>query len=247
MNSTDILTLNGVTKRFGGLLAVSDISLSLPKNKIIALIGPNGAGKTTLFNTIAGTYVPTSGTISFDGKNIGGKKPHAIAKLGIARTFQLVRPFLKMSCLENVMIGAMFGSGDKTGFKQAGEKARECLDFVGLTNKMNYPSGSLTLVERKMVEVAKALASDPKLILLDEPLSGLNPTEVQQAMSLIAQIRDVRKITVFWVEHVMDAVINLAQHAIVLNHGEKIAEESPKELLNNQKVIEAYLGKEYSF
>ncbi len=244
---TDILTMSNVTKRFGGLHAVNDVSLGLPRNKIVALIGPNGAGKTTLFNTIAGTYVPSSGSIQFCGEEIGGKKPHAIARLGIARTFQIVRPFHKMTCLENIMVGAMFGRGHGIGFEEASEVAWECLDFVGLGNKKDIVSENLTLVERKKVEVAKALASDPQLVLLDEPLAGLNPTEIQGAMSLIGKIRDVRGITIFWVEHVMDAVINLAQHVVVLNYGEKIADERPEDLLNNKLVIDAYLGKEYTF
>jgi len=216
-----ILTVNRVWKSFGGLIAVNDVSYSIPKRKIFALIGPNGAGKTTLFNVISGVYLPDSGTVKLDGENIVGDRPHTICKKGISRTFQIVRPFLKMTSLENVMVGAMFGSQKGMGFKEASEKAQECLNFVNLGDRGDTVTGNLTLANRKMVELAKALANDPKIVLIDEILAGLNPTEVESAMNLIRKIRDDLDITVFWVEHVMDAVIRLAEHIIVLNYGVK--------------------------
>jgi len=241
-----VLEVNRVWKRFGGLIAVNDVSYSIPKGKIFALIGPNGAGKTTLFNVISGVYLPDSGTVKLDGENIVGDRPHTICKKGISRTFQIVRPFLKMTSLENVMVGAMFGSQKGMGFKEASEKAQECLNFVNLGDRGDTVTGNLTLANRKMVELAKALANDPKIVLIDEILAGLNPTEVESAMNLIRKIRDDLDITVFWVEHVMDAVIRLAEHIIVLNYGEKIAEGTPQEITHNQRVIDAYLGEEYA-
>ena len=242
-----ILEVNKVWKTFGGLTAVNDVSYSISKGKIFALIGPNGAGKTTLFNVISGIYLPDSGVVKLVGENIVRDPPHIICKKGISRTFQIVRPFLKMTSLENVMVGAMFGSKKGKGFKEASEKAQECLDFVNLADKRGTVTGNLTLANRKMVELAKALANEPKIVLIDEILAGLNPTELESAMNLIRRIRDDLNITVFWVEHVMDAVIRLAEHIIVLNYGEKIAEGTPRDITHNQKVIDAYLGEEYTF
>ena len=247
LNEDSLLTVNSVSKKFGGLVAVNNLSCMIPQRRIVALIGPNGAGKTTLFNTISGVYRPNSGSIVFDSQEISGEQPHVICKMGIARTFQIVRPFSKMTSLENVMVGAMFGAKKGVGFKEASDKAQDCLEFVGLAEKKDIVTGSLTLANRKKVELAKALASSPKLVLLDEVLAGLNPTEIESALDLIRKIRDVLDVTVFWVEHVMDAVIKLAERVIVLNYGEKIAEESPQDLLKNQKVIDAYLGEDFTF
>jgi branched-chain amino acid transport system ATP-binding protein len=249
MSYDDDIVLEGkkVGKNFGGLAAVREVNFAIPRATIVGLIGPNGAGKTTLFNTIAGVYRPDHGSILFEGQEISGNPPHIICKRGISRTFQIVRPFLKMTSLENVMVGAMFASKTKVGFREAIEKGKVCLDFVGLADNADTITGNLTLADRKRVELAKALASDPKVVLLDELLAGLNPTEVQQAVKLIRRIRDELKITPFWVEHVMDAVIALAEHIIVLNYGEKIAEGPPQRILDNQKVIDAYLGEEYTF
>ena len=247
LNGHIILEVNNVWRNFGGLVAVKDVSLIIPQGKIVALIGPNGAGKTTLFNVISGVYRPDSGSIKLNGQSIVENPAHVICKMGISRTFQIVRPFLKMTCLENAMVGAMFGSKTQLGFRESSEKAKECLNFVNLADKMGVVTGSLTLANRKKVELAKALAGDPKIVLLDEILAGLNPTEVESAMELIRKIRDDLEITVFWVEHVMDAVTRLAENIIVLNYGEKIAEGSPQGIVTNQKVIDAYLGKEYAF
>jgi len=247
LNENIILEGQKVGKNFGGLAAVKEVDFSIPRGKIVALIGPNGAGKTTLFNIIAGVYRPDYGSIKFGGQDIGGKPPHIICKMGISRTFQIVRSFLQMTSLENAMVGAMFASQSWVGFKEASAKAKECLDFVGLADHANTVTGNLTLADRKKVELAKALAGDPKLVLLDELIAGLNPTEVRGAVELIRKVKNELKITPFWVEHVMDAVINLADHIIVLNYGEKIAEGSPQGIVSDQKVIDAYLGEEYNF
>jgi len=246
-NQDVVLDGQKVGKNFGGLAAVKEVDFLIPRGKIVALIGPNGAGKTTLFNTIAGVYRPDHGSIMFEGQDIGGNPPHIICKMGISRTFQIVRPFLKMTSLENVMVGAMFASKSWVGFKEASERGKEYLDFVGLADQADTITGNLTLASRKKVELARALASDPTVVLIDELIAGLNPTEVRDAVKLIRKVRDELKITPFWVEHVMDAVISLADQIIVLNYGEKIAEGPPQDVVKNQKVIDAYLGEEYTF
>ena len=216
MEQNNILVAENVTKEFGGVRAVKDVSFEIEQGCIAALIGPNGAGKTTLFNLISGVYVPNSGSIIFDGHELRRKRQHRITKMGISRTFQIVRPFMKMTALQNVMVGAMFGNNENIGRREAEKRAVHQLKFVGLEEKKDDPSANLTLINRKMVEIAKALACKPKLVLLDEPLSGLNPTEVEDAVSLISKIRDELGITVFWVEHVMDAVMSIADKIIVL-------------------------------
>jgi branched-chain amino acid transport system ATP-binding protein len=243
----DLLEVTDVGKNFGGLAALHGISFNIPRELIVALIGPNGAGKTTLFNVITGVYVPNSGSIKLEGMDITGRPPHVICKIGVARTFQIVRPFLQMTSLENVMVGAMFGNMKEMSFKEASEKAQQCLEFVNLSEKRDIVTGNLTLPDRKRVELAKALASNPKIVLLDEVISGLNPTEVVGAMDLIRKIRDELKITVFWVEHIMEAVMRIADIIIVLHYGEKIAEDTPQRIVNNRKVIDAYLGEQYMF
>jgi branched-chain amino acid transport system ATP-binding protein len=246
-NGESLLEVTGVTKNFGGLAALKDVTFAIPRERIIALIGPNGAGKTTLFNVISGVYVPNSGSVRIKGQDITGKPPHVICKIGIARTFQIVRPFLQMTTLENAMVGAMFGNKKEMSFKEASEKAQECLEFVNMADKREIVTANLTLPDRKKVELAKALASNPRIVLLDEVISGLNPTEIVSSMALIRRIRDDLKITVFWVEHIMEAVIRLADYIVVLHYGEKIAEDTPQRIVNNQKVIDAYLGEQYVF
>ena len=234
-----------VSKFFGGLAAVNNVDFRIEEQEILGLIGPNGAGKTTLFNVITGVYRPTSGRIRFRGEDITGLKPHVICDKGIGRTFQLVRPFLNMTALQNVMVGALFGRGGKD-MASAEERAYELLEFMGLKGKENVLAKSLTLVERKRLEIARALAGEPELLLLDEVVAGLNPTETAETMALIKKIRDLG-ITVFMVEHIMKAVMGISDRVMVLHHGEKIAEGTPEEVASDQRVIEAYLGEEYLF
>lgn len=236
-----------VTKHFGGLAALEKVDFRLGEGDILGLIGPNGSGKTTLFNCITGVYRPTSGEISFEGRSITRLRPHMICKFGIGRTYQIMRPFLEMTALENVMVGAMFGSGKRMSIAEAREEASRHLDFIGILDKKDVLTKNLTLVDRKMIEVARALATDPRIILLDEVVAGLNPTETVEATNLIKRIRDELGITVFWIEHVMKAVMGTAERIIVLQHGEKIAEGSPKEIAADKKVIDAYLGEKYLF
>ena len=237
-----IIEGKGLTKSFGGLTAVKKVDFHLNKGEIVGLIGPNGAGKTTLFNLMSGVYHPEEGTLSFNGMEITSLKSFEICRLGIARTFQIVRPFLKMSCLENVLIG-IIGRGDqREGRKAKGEEARKLLKFVGLEGHEKNSANNLTLIEKKRLEMARALATQPRLLLLDEVLAGLNPSEILQALELIEVIRTQLKMTIFWIEHVMGAIMKASDRIIVLDQGEKIKEGRPEEVVNDSKVIEAYLG-----
>lgn len=236
-----------VTKYFGGLAAVNDVDFEVGEKELVGLIGPNGAGKSTLFNCISGIYRPTSGTINFNGVEITHLKPDEICRLGIGRTFQIVRPFLEMTALENVMVAGRFGCGARTSLSDARRSALEHLEFVGLSDKKDRMARDLTLHERRFVEIARALATNPEVVLLDEVLAGLNPTETTEAMGLIRRIRNDLGITVFWVEHVMKAVMGTAERIIVLHHGEKIAEGAPSEIAKNDDVVKAYLGEKYLF
>jgi len=237
-----IIEGKGLTKSFGGLTAVKKVDFHLNKGEIVGLIGPNGAGKTTLFNLMSGVYHPEEGTLSFNGMEITSLKSFEICRLGIARTFQIVRPFLKMSCLENVLIG-IIGRGDqREGIKAKGEEARKLLKFVGLEGHEKNSANNLTLIEKKRLEMARALATQPRLLLLDEVLAGLNPSEILQALELIEVIRTQLKMTIFWIEHVMGAIMKASDRIIVLDQGEKIKEGRPEEVVNDSKVIEAYLG-----
>jgi len=234
-----------VSKFFGGLAAVHNVDFRIEKQEILGLIGPNGAGKTTLFNLISGVYRPTSGRIWFKGEEITGLRPHVICNKGISRTFQLVRPFLNMTALQNVMVGALFGRSGRD-MADAREKAHKLLEFVGLEGREGLLAKSLTLVDRKRLEMARALAGEPELLLLDEVVAGLNPTETAETMALIKKIRDLG-VTIFMVEHIMKAVMGISDRVMVLHHGEKIAEGTPEEVASDRRVIEAYLGEEYLF
>jgi branched-chain amino acid transport system ATP-binding protein len=236
-----ILEGKGVTKHFGGLAAVSSVDFHVDQGEIVGLIGPNGAGKTTLFNLISGALVPKAGVITFKDKKLNGLKPHTICRMGLARTFQSVKVFPNMPVFDNALLGAIFGTSNRISSVDAATQAAETLEFVGLSALSAAPAKDLTLANQKRVEVASALATGPELLLLDEVMAGLNATEVAQAMELVARIHD-QGITVFMIEHVMKAIMNVCDRIMVLHHGEKIAEGTPQEISTSKTVIEVYLG-----
>ena len=237
-----LLEVEKMFKSFGGLTAVHGMDIAANEGEILGLIGPNGSGKTTLFNLITGFLKPDSGMIKFRGENITGLKPHRVCGSGIARTFQLVKPFAQLTALQNVMVGRIYGREPAQTLKQAGEESSEILNIVGLGDKRDVVAHSLTLPNRKRLELARALATNPYLLLLDEIMAGLNPVEAEAAMELIKNIRD-SGITVIMVEHIVKAVFGISGRVVVMNYGEKIAEGTPQEMANNQAVIEAYLGR----
>jgi len=233
-----LLEVTGITKRFGGLCAVNDLSLSLDKGQILGLIGPNGAGKTTAFNMISGFYKPDEGDINFEGKNITGLRPDQVCKLGLTRTFQVVKPFPQLSVRDNVMVGAYNRTNDK---KVARQKAEEIIEFLGMQDLEGMTASSLSVAYRKRLEVAKALATDPKIILLDEAMAGLRPIETDHMIDLVRQVSN-QGIALLLVEHVMRVIMSLAERIVVIHHGEKIAEGKPQEIVHDKAVIDAYLG-----
>jgi branched-chain amino acid transport system ATP-binding protein len=238
-----LLEGQGVTKYFGGLVAVSNVDFHVDQGEIMGLIGPNGAGKTTLFNLISAAFPLSSGEIRFKGQKLNGLKPHQICKMGVSRTFQETKVFGNMPVLQNVLVGAFFGAPVRVVGADAAREAAKALELVGLSAMSETPIQDLTLVNQKRVEVARALATKPELLLLDELMAGLNPAEVSEAMELVNRIRDTG-ITIFMVEHVMKAIMGICGRIMVLHHGEKIAEGTPKEIANNKTVIEIYLGVE---
>jgi len=237
---TLLLQVQGVTKRFGGLQALTQVTFDLPKGQILGLIGPNGAGKTTLFNTINGVYHPEEGRILFQGKDVTNKMPYHLAKMGMARTHQIVRPLNELSVRENVMVGACFGHENQS-LGKAAKIADEVLEFVGISSRTDQLAGSLNVAQKKRLEMARALASHPHLLLLDEVLAGLNPSEIDGMIQMVLDIR-AQGITIIMIEHLMKAVMNVSDRIFVLDYGEQIAEGSPNEIANHPKVIEAYLG-----
>jgi branched-chain amino acid transport system ATP-binding protein len=236
-----LLELKGISKSFGGLKAVSQVSFALEEGEILGIIGPNGAGKTTLFNTITGFYKADEGEIWFQGENLGDLKPHQICKRGMVRTFQLVKPFLQLTVLDNVVVAAL--NKEKT-VNEANEKALRTIEFVGLKEKKDTLATGLTLPHRKRLELARALATGPKLLLLDEVMAGLNPTETDELISLLKKVND-QGVTILLIEHVMRGLMALSKRVVVLNYGEKIAEGIPEEVVKNRQVIDAYLGEDF--
>ena len=235
-----ILQVKGVTKRFGGLTAVSNVTFDLPEGQILGLIGPNGAGKTTLFNVINGVYPATEGRYFFQENEVTGLKTYQMARLGLARTHQIVKPLNELTVRQNVMVGACFGHEDHS-LAEAAKIADEVLGFVGLFERADQLAGSLNVAQKKRLELARALASRPYLLLLDEVLAGLNISEITAMLETIRKIRD-QGVTILMIEHVMHAIMNVSEHILVLNFGELIAEGTPEEIANNERVIEAYLG-----
>jgi branched-chain amino acid transport system ATP-binding protein len=234
----DALVIRGLSKRFGGLRAVQDVSFSVQENETVALIGPNGAGKTTSFHLMTGFHRPDSGSVLAFGREIVGLKPHDICALGLARTFQVAKPFGAMTVLDNVMTGAFLRDRHVA---TAREKAREAIEFVGLAAREQTAAKDLTTIDQRRLEMARALATQPKILLLDEVMAGLNPAEIDQAVALVGKLSQ-RGLTIVIVEHVMRAIMAVARRIVVLDHGQKIAEGNPKQIVENPEVVRAYLG-----
>ncbi|MCD8554418.1 ABC transporter ATP-binding protein [Seleniivibrio sp.] len=236
-----LLEVKGVTKQFGGLTAVNSVDMEVQEGQIVGIIGPNGAGKTTLFSCIAGSHVPTKGSIKFNGTEIAGKKPYDICKLGVTRTFQVVKPFANKTVLYNTTVGA-FAKTNRLDVAE--EKAMEVLKLIDLYDKKDILAKNLTLPERKRLELARALATEPKLLLLDEVMAGLRPSEVAEMLPVIRKINSVG-VSIIIVEHIMQAIMNLSEKVYVINFGKKIAEGDPHKVVADEEVIKAYLGDEY--
>ena len=234
----DALVISGLSKRFGGLRAVQDVGFTVKENETVALIGPNGAGKTTSFHLITGFHRPDQGSVMAFGREIVGLKPHDICAHGLARTFQVAKPFGAMTVLNNVMTGAFLRDKNTA---VARKKAREAIDFVGLSAKEQTAAKDLTTIDQRRLEMARALATEPRILLLDEVMAGLNPAEIDQAVALVGKLSQ-RGLTIVIVEHVMRAIMAVARHIVVLDHGQKIAEGAPREIVENPEVIRAYLG-----
>ena len=236
-----LLEAQNLTKRFGGLTAVDNLDITLEEGSILGLIGPNGAGKSTAFNCISGLYPPTSGTVIYKGEDITGLKPYEACRKGIARTFQLVKPFPSKTVLKNVMVGSFLATADR---HEAEEKSLEILEFVELIDKKDILGKNLTTPDRKRLELARALATNPKLLLLDEVMAGLRPAEVEDTLTIIRKIHE-RGVTIFLIEHIMQAIMSLSDTVVVIHFGQKIAQGTPEQIATDDNVIKAYLGEEY--
>jgi branched-chain amino acid transport system ATP-binding protein len=238
-----MLEVAGLTKSFGGLVAVDEVEFSIESGELVGLIGPNGAGKTTLFNTVTGVLNADAGSVTFQDQDITGAKPSTISEHGIARTFQIVRTFDESTVMENVLTGAAFGSGQRS-IDESREVARESISFVGLEDKADMETNQLTIADRKHVELARALACEPDLLMLDELGSGLTPQEIDELCATIEQIRSELEISVFWIEHIMEAIMDTTDRILVLNEGALIADGTPSEIQEDERVSRAYLGDE---
>jgi branched-chain amino acid transport system ATP-binding protein len=237
-----ILKVTDMTKDFGGLRAVDSLSLTIETGQILGLIGPNGAGKSTAFNCIAGVFAPTAGTIAFAGEKINGKKPWDLCKSGLARTFQIVKPFASKSVLYNVTVGSFIATNNRS---EAEARALKVLEELNFSDKKDVRAGNLTIADRKRLEIARALATGPKLLLLDEVMAGLRPSEVDEMVAIIKQLRD-SGITIFVIEHIMRAIMALSDRIVVIQFGKKIAEGTPDQIASDENVIKAYLGEDYA-
>ncbi len=235
-----VLRLDGVSIAFGGLRVLNNVSFDVRRGEVVGLIGPNGAGKSTCFNVITSVYRPDTGSISLGGSSIVGLRPDQVCRRGVARTFQLVRTFQRMTALQNVQVGAIYGRRQRRESPDA--LALEVLALVGLADQRDRDAAHMTLSDRRMLEIARALASGPALLLLDEPMAGLNPGEIETMVGVIRRIRDERGISVLWVEHKVDAIMAVCDRVVVLHHGEKIGDGTPQQIVANRNVIEAYLG-----